>query len=68
MEYRQLIKDPDYRETWLLSFADEIGNLFQGIGKNKDGSKRIEGTDTLFCITKKPSPKRKKSKICKDCL
>ena len=56
MEYRQLIKDPEYKETWLKSFADEIGNLFQGIGKNKDGSKRIEGTNTLFWITKAQVP------------
>ena len=38
MEYKQLIKDPEYRETWQLSFSDEIGNLFQGIGLNTDGT------------------------------
>lgn len=45
MEHRQLAKDPDCRETWLTSFADEIGNLFQGIGKNPDGAKRVGGAD-----------------------
>jgi len=57
MEYRQLTKDPEYRDTWLRSFADEIGNLFQGIGENKDGSQRVKGTDTLFWITKAQVPK-----------
>lgn len=36
MEYKDLIKGPDYREDWLLSKSNELGRLLQGVGKNKD--------------------------------
>ena len=56
MEYKQLIKDPEYRETWQLSFSDKIGNLFQGIGVNKDGTQRVKGTNTFFWTTRDQIP------------
>ena len=55
MEYRQLIRDPYYKDIWLTSCADELGNLFQGV-KNEDGSLRVEGTDTCFFIPKDRVP------------
>ena len=55
MEYRQLIRDDYYRDTWLTSCADEMGNLFQGV-KNPDGTTRVEGTDTCFWVGKDKVP------------
>ena len=55
MEYRQLIRDPYYREAWLRSCADELGNLFQG-ARNADGTMRVEGTNTCFWIPKGKVP------------
>ena len=60
MEYRDLIKDPKHKERWLKSGAKEIGTLFQGVGKNEDGIKRVKGTNTCFFIAKPQVPKQKK--------
>ena len=57
MEYRQLIKDPYYKETLTRLFADEMGNLFQGVGKNTDGSQQVKGKNTCFWIKKEQLPK-----------
>ena len=57
MEYRQLIKDPYYKETWTRSFADEIGNLFNSFRKNTDGSQQVKGKNTCFWIKKEQVPK-----------
>jgi hypothetical protein len=35
MEYRQLIKHDKYREVWKRSFANELGRLAQGGGKDQ---------------------------------
>ena len=51
MEYRDLIKDPHYRDDWLRSAANELGNLAQGVGN------RVKGTNTIFFIHKHQVPK-----------
>ena len=51
MEYRHLIQDPDFRDDWLLSCANELGRLAQGVGN------RIKGTNTIFFINKNCVPK-----------
>ena len=43
MEYKDLVKDPEYREDWLLSESNELGRLLQGLGKNEDGTQRVKG-------------------------
>ena len=43
MEYKDLIKDPMFRDDWLLSKSNELGRLLQGIGKNADGTQQIKG-------------------------
>ena len=52
MEYRDLVKDPAYREEWLLSKSNELGRLLQGVGKNEDGTQRIKGYDCCDAIHK----------------
>jgi hypothetical protein len=46
MEYKDLLKDPKYREDWSRAAANEFGRLFNAVGKNKDGTQRVVGTNT----------------------
>jgi hypothetical protein len=50
LEYRHLVKNPKYRETWSKAFGKEIGRLAQG----QKGI--VEGTDALFFIPKSEVP------------
>ena len=52
MEYKDLIKDPTYREDWLLSKSNELCWLKQGVWQNKDGTQRIKGWDYCDAILK----------------
>ena len=45
LEYRQLTKMPKCKARWDKSFANELGRLAQGI-------RDIEGTNTIFFISK----------------
>jgi hypothetical protein len=60
MEYRDLLKDPKHRETWSRAAANEFGRLFNGVGKNADGTQRVEGTNTCHWIKKSQVPKGKR--------
>ena len=33
MEYRDLVKDPEYQDDWILSKSNELGRLLQEVGK-----------------------------------
>eukprot|EP00957_Ditylum_brightwellii_P158150 12037686-Ditylum_brightwellii.AAC.1 len=44
MEYRDLIKNPKYMDDWKHSFANEIGQLAQGLKRD------INGTDTILFV------------------
>jgi hypothetical protein len=50
MEYRVLLKEPKHRETWSRAAANEFGRLFDGVGKNADGTQRVKGTNTCHWI------------------
>jgi hypothetical protein len=56
LEYRDLQKDPQFKPAWDLFGANESGRLAQGIGKNADGSQRVQGTDTILFIHKYKIP------------
>jgi hypothetical protein len=49
LKYRQLIRDPKYKEKWLQSAANEFGRLAQGVGG------RFKGTNTIFSSTRTKS-------------
>ena len=49
LEYRDLIKRPELRDTWFKSLANQLGRLAQGIGD-------IKGADTIFFISKSEIP------------
>ncbi len=50
LKYRQLMRDPKYKETWSKSAANEFGRLTQGVGG------RYKGTNTIFFIHKNQVP------------
>jgi hypothetical protein len=60
MEYKDLLKDPKYREDWSRAAANEFGHLFNGVGKNADGTQRIVGTNTCHWIKRSQVPRGKK--------
>jgi hypothetical protein len=60
MEYRDLLKDPKHRQTWSRSAANEFGRLFNGVGKNADGTQRVKRTNTCSWIKKSQVPKGKR--------
>jgi hypothetical protein len=54
LEYRHLIKLDKFRMVWQHSFANKLGQLFQGI-------RNVPGTDTCFFIRKAQVPKHKRA-------
>jgi hypothetical protein len=54
MEYKDLLKDPKYREDWSRAAANEFGRLFNGVG---NGTQRIMGTNTYHWIRRSQVPK-----------
>ena len=61
MECRHIIthKNPKIRAIWNKSTANELGRLFQGVGKGDDGGQRIKGTDDFFFMSRAKVPNRK---------
>ena len=61
MEYRQLRKNLNYAATWTTSYSNEMGRLFQGIGRNTEGTgQRVEGTNTLFVFHYDGTPSKRR--------
>jgi hypothetical protein len=60
MEYKDLLKDPKYREDWFRAAANKFGRLFNGVGKNADGTQRVVGTNTCHWIRRSQVPRGKK--------
>ena len=50
MEYRHIVKNPKYRQLYVISYSKELGRLAQGTpGK-------AEGTNTIYFIDKADIP------------
>jgi hypothetical protein len=49
-----------HREPWSRAAANEFGRLFNGVGKNADGTQRVKGTNTCRWIKKSQVPKGKR--------
>ena len=60
MNLKRLLNHPKYMETWTRASANEFGRLFQGCGRNEDGSQRIEGTNACHWIRRNQVPKGKR--------
>ena len=59
MDLKKLLKHPKYTETWKRTAANEYEQLFQGCGRNEDGSQRVEETNACHWIRKSQVPKDK---------
>jgi hypothetical protein len=57
LEYRHLLKNPKYRETWSKAFGKEIGRLAQG----QEGV--FEGTDALHFIDYDEIPRDRRKDV-----
>ena len=72
MEHQHLIKqkNPKIRAIWNTLAANEMGRLFQGVGKGDDDGQRIKGTNALFFVTseKVPNKKSKTSVMLEVCV
>ena len=66
LEYRQLRKDPRYVPIWNPSYANELGQLCQGVGKGTNGPKKqqVAGTDTFRVMHYHDNPKHKLKDVC----
>ena len=56
LEYRDSIKIPKLRQTWMRSLANKLGRLAQGI-------REIKGTKTIYFIDKSEIPKDKLKQV-----
>ena len=59
MNLKKLLKHPKYMEVWTRAAANEYGRLFQGCGRNDDGTQRVVGTNACHWIRKNQIPKGK---------
>ena len=65
LNHGQLRKHPKYQETWNKYFSNEMGRLFQGVDKGKNGhGKIVEGTNTFRVIRFEDILKERLNKIC----
>ena len=55
-EYKDLIKVPELRQTWVTSLANKLGRLVEGIHE-------IKGTNTIYFIDKSEIPKDKLKQV-----
>ena len=66
LKYRQLRKHSNFVHIWNTFYANELGLLFQGIGKGSKGPKKqqVEGTNTFCIISFKDIPQDRRKEIC----
>ena len=66
MQYRQLRKYPKFVHIWNTSYANELGQLCQGIGKGSKGPRQqhVEGTNTFRLIKFADIPQDRRHEIC----
>ena len=66
LEYRQLCRNPKFKDIWEASYSNELSRLCQGIGKVPNGPKqqRVAGTDTYHLIWLSDIPHDRRKEIC----
>jgi hypothetical protein len=65
LKHCQLCRDPCYKATWDMSYANELGWLCQGIGTGPSpNTKRVAGTNTFFLIGYHNIECHKQKEIC----
>ena len=66
LEYRQLRRNPKFKDIWESSYSNELGRLRQGVGTGTKGPKkqRVAGTDTYRLIRFNDIPPERRKEIC----
>ena len=66
LQYCQLSKHLKFAHIWNTSYANELVQLCQGIGKVSKGPRNqlVEGTNTLRIIKFEDIPQDKRKEIC----
>ena len=66
MEYRQLCRHPKYKHIRGTSYFNELGRLYQGIGRGGNGPKkqRVAGIETFKVIRYEDIPQDCRREIC----
>ena len=66
LQYLQLSKHPKFAHIWNTYYDNELGRIFQGIGKGSKGpkSQRVEGTNTFRLIKFEDIPQDRRKEIC----
>lgn len=54
LEYRHLIKRPEYKEEWSKEYGNEVGHLAQSMPG------QVKGTDTIFFIHERDVPEERR--------
>ena len=52
MDLKKLLTHPKFTETWPRTASNEYGRLFQGCGRNEDGTQQVEGIKACHWIRK----------------
>jgi len=70
LEYRQLRRNPKFKDIWESSYSNELGRLCQGVGTGTKGPKkqRVAGTDTYRLIRFNDIPPEQRKEICFTCV
>ena len=66
LEYRQLRRNPKFKDIWEASYSNKLGCLRQGIGKCPNGPKQqqVAGTYTYRLIRLSDIPHDQRKEIC----
>ena len=66
LEYRQLRRNPKFKDIWEALYSNKLGRLCQGIGKGPNGPKQqqVAGTDTYRLIRLSDIPQDRRKEIC----
>ena len=66
LEFRQLRTHPKYKETWNISYCNELVRLCQGMGHGIGGpqQQRVKGTNTFRITRSEEIPVHKRGDIC----
>jgi hypothetical protein len=65
LEHKQLRRHPKYKQIWDTSYADELGRLCQGVGRDKTNptKQRVQGTNTFRPIQYQDIPSTRRHDI-----
>ena len=66
LEFRQLRRHPKYKKIWDTSYENELGRLYQSVGKDPSNPmiQRVEDTNTFRVVRYEDIPKDRLKEVC----